>query len=93
MGKNKRGGDICILMADSQCGTAETAEHCKAIFLKLKKKAFLNKDQELMCTAITLLSRSITDLREKDIQNAGRNGHQELREKHSAGKQDTRCDC
>ena len=46
-----------------------------------------------MCTAITLLSRSITDLREKDIQNAGRNGHQELREKQSAGKQDTRCDC
>ena len=29
--------DICILMADSHCCTAEIIQHCKAIILQLKK--------------------------------------------------------
>ena len=33
-GSRRRG--ICILIADSQCYTAETAQHCKAMILQLK---------------------------------------------------------
>ena len=34
----KRGRDICILIADSCCCTAETNKHYKTIILQLKKK-------------------------------------------------------
>ena len=36
-GGNKRGGDICILMDDSQCGTTETAP-LQSNFSQIKKE-------------------------------------------------------
>ena len=45
----KRGGDICILIADSCCCTAETNKHYKAIILqlKIKEKSFLKRQEPL----------------------------------------------
>ena len=39
----KRGRDICILIADSCCCTAETNKHYKTIILQLKKKKVMWK--------------------------------------------------
>ena len=37
-------GDICMLMADSHCCTAETNSIFKAIILQLKKKKILERE-------------------------------------------------
>ena len=38
----QEGGSTCIFMADSRCCIQKPTQHCKAIVLQLKKKAFLN---------------------------------------------------
>ena len=49
----QKGGDLCIVEADSRWGTAETNATCKAIILQLK--IHLKKKELHVCIAETLL--------------------------------------
>ena len=37
---------MCVIMTDLLCGTAETAQHCKAIILQFKKERENKKRQQ-----------------------------------------------